>query len=283
MSTAKDLSSRPVFPDGPPSDPTRVLVAGDVHGDPYWIKQLIQYAKELECAGILQLGDFGARWPGNNSQFERTASERLVAEDLWCWFIDGNHEGWPGLLKAQAESDSQAVEIEPRVIWLTRGLRWAWNGIRFGALGGAFSVDCRFRADGFNWWRVEECPTEDDLDILGDERLDVLLTHDAPSSVTLPEGMNLSYDLELRANEIRDRLELARQMTAPSLVLHGHWHYRQHSVAARRSASDPDRWISSVVESLASNMEREGSFGVLDIGDQLRFTPDDQLPISQHN
>lgn len=44
------------------SDVGRLLVAGDTHGNLPWIGTLSTLAKRYECAGVLQLGDFGF-WP----------------------------------------------------------------------------------------------------------------------------------------------------------------------------------------------------------------------------
>ncbi len=81
--------------------PSRVLVAGDWHGNRYWALNVIRRVPQL-LAGeqrrlILHLGDFGI-WPHDEGRRYLTAvSTALGQVGAELWFIDGNHEDFTQL------------------------------------------------------------------------------------------------------------------------------------------------------------------------------------------
>jgi hypothetical protein len=239
-------------------DPGRVLVAGDTHGNAQWCAFLGVAAEHWDCPVVLQLGDFGY-WPHVDAgqlfldRVERVA-ERTGVTFVW---VDGNHENHDALrqLTAGAPEADGFVAVRPHVRYAPRGHRWTWRGRRFGALGGAFSLDWRVRTPGQSWW-AEEVPTPADVERLGDEPLDVLVTHDAPLqrrerplATPIPEA-----DLAV-ARAVRRLLAGAVARTRPALVLHGHWHRRYSAVHEGVR-----------IEGYASDHEAdERSFGILDV------------------
>lgn len=134
------------------SEPRRLLVAGDVHGDVAWFEGLCSRSAELGCDAVLQLGDFGY-WPHvpDVLKFLRRVTSSAVRFDQTVYWIDGNHENHAALCTLPATADG-FVELTDRCVYLPRGHRWTWNGVRFGALGGAFSIDWRERRVGTSWW-----------------------------------------------------------------------------------------------------------------------------------
>jgi hypothetical protein len=243
-------------------DPGRVLVAGDTHRNARWCAFLGVAAQQWDCPVVLQLGDFGY-WPHVDAgQLFLDRVERVAARTgvTFVW-IDGNHENHDALadLTATAAAATEPaphgfVEVRPHVLHAPRGRRWTWRDRRFGALGGAFSLDWRVRTPGVNWW-AEEVPTPADVDRLGDEPLDVLLTHDTPlPRHDHPEMPIPPADLEV-ARAVRRLLAVAVARTRPSLVLHGHWHRRYSAI------EDGVR-----IEGFASDLQGdERSFGILDV------------------
>jgi hypothetical protein len=109
------------------------------------------------------------------------------------------------------------VAIGDRCRYLPRGLRWDWRGVRFGALGGAFSVDRRERVEGESWWWAEVI-SDADVERLGDARLDVLVTRDAPEGVPL-RGLGLPPVDQVLAGEVRARIRSAVESTEPRLTV----------------------------------------------------------------
>lgn len=268
--------------------PTRILVVGDIYGDLPFLARVADRAVEAGCSTILQLGDLGALWPGSDpflpaidDLLEAVGLERLV-------FVDGNHEGFVtsvpfrsaggggvatgGLAAAGHQADKGPegfVQLAERVEWIPRGCRWEWNGLRFGAVGGAFSVDWRHRTPGASWWPDHENVTDADVERLGTEPLDVLVTHDVPRGVPMHRvsSFRLRPEDESNCALTRERLRDAVEATQPSLVVHGHWHWR-HGTDLDWPGPDGERRRTRV-EGFGANVDGdvEWATGVLDLTD----------------
>jgi hypothetical protein len=231
-------------------DPPRVLLAGDWHGNGAWADECIRLAAEHGCPTVLQLGDFGL-WPGREEAWLDHLDASAAGAGVNVVWIDGNHENHDWLEKARAESRGPGLlTLRDRVTWAGRGVRWEWSGFRFGALGGAVSIDRFLRRPGVNWW-PQEAPTEDDVRTLGDEPLDILVTHAAPASVPFPPlPVPLPEAILADARRARELIDRAVAATRPRLVVHGHHHvrygadgpgYRVEGLAHDKAGS-PDAW-----------------------------------------
>lgn len=253
--------------------PGRILVAGDTHGNLDWIRTLTKLAARHNCAGILQLGDFGfwsTKGPGNrpvlNEGWIDAVTALLTRQNVWMRVIDGNHDAHPLVSDVYPAGPDRVTPIRPRTLdWATRGARWSWSGVRFGALGGAVSTDQAERRPGWSWWATEPV-TPDDVEALGTEPLDVLVCHDAPEGVNQPEvdivtlpTQYLQVESASRTNRLL--IEQARRATRPALVLHGHHHHRYR-------ASINGDGVRSMVEGLGCDTDGNGdAWGVLDLPD----------------
>jgi len=127
-----------------PSEPRRVVVAGDWHGNTPWAQKVIRQAATALAAEdrriIVQLGDFGI-WPGRAgrnylSQLDAT----LAATTSELWFVDGNHEDFRQLARLRPGPDGRE-QVAGRIWHLPRGYRWTWHGRTWLALGGGVSLD----------------------------------------------------------------------------------------------------------------------------------------------
>ncbi|MDA8331220.1 MAG: metallophosphoesterase [Candidatus Dormibacteraeota bacterium] len=214
-----------------PHDPARLLIAGDTHGNYlHWKNVLLPAAREHQVDRIVQLGDFGY-WPltGEGLDYLAWLSAELDDDDLMVVFVDGNHEDHKALLQLPVRPDG-FVEVTDRILWAPRGHRWTWQGVRFLALGGAYSIDRHERKlDSGRWgWFKEEVisPEQAKLAIAGGPA-DVLLTHDAPvgalPQVTVYGPVKFLPGVQQSAGRVREVAEA----TNPKLLLHGHWHQFQ--------------------------------------------------------
>jgi hypothetical protein len=82
------------MPSSLPGDPTRLLVAGDTHGNwLHWQRVLLPAARKHQVGGIVQLGDF-RYWPmtGEGLDYLAWLSAELDEDDVRVIFLDGNHE-----------------------------------------------------------------------------------------------------------------------------------------------------------------------------------------------
>ena len=248
----------------------KLLFAGDWHGDEIWAEGVLTTAAAQGIDWVVQVGDFGFGFyrlgddptePGDwapRCPFARHVSALAVDTGVPVVFIDGNHDNQV-LLARLAETRDPAgsegfVPVEDHLFWAPRGHRWKWDGLGFGALGGGYSVDRRWRTKGLDFWS-EEVTTPAEVTRLGRAPLEVLVTHDGP---VIPDSFEpLPNPTHRKADEAsRAQVAAAVAATRPRLVVHGHWHHRY---TAERSGG-------TRVEGLASNLEHdERSLLILDL------------------
>jgi len=212
--------------DGDGTAPERIAFAGDWHANTAWARSAIRYAADAGADIIVQLGDFGYDYPASYVEGVDTA---LREADLQLWFVDGNHEAFPILLRYPVLGHGRR-RLTDRIWHLPRGHRWSWAGVSFLALGGAHSVDRTWREPGTSWWR-EEALTEEDITVAtAGGPADVLVSHDCPSGVEIPgldDTAHLWPPAELvAAADHRDRLRTVVDAVRPGQIWHGHYHRR---------------------------------------------------------
>lgn len=259
------------------SEPKRVVIAGDWHGNLPWARAVVAEAVRLlpdeSPRTILHVGDFGV-WPGR-------AGERYVAEvgdalrgaDARVLFVDGNHEDFEQLEHHRIAQHGLQMTPTPigrgEIVWLMRGTRWKWHGRWWVAAGGAVSVDRAFRRPGRDWWPQEEISEADHERIVAPGSADVMVCHDAPTLVPMtfgqwPSGWDLAD--KARADAHRDRLQAIVNEVQPSWLLHGHYH-RYHDQLVSM-----DHAVVRVV-GLAADEALAGSYRVLNVETMALETP----------
>lgn len=203
-----------------------IVVAGDWHGDTQWMRKVVDRAAASGADLILHVGDLAVLWPGRDKgKFERRIQQRLELRDLQLVFIDGNHDNHHDLRALPLDEDGLAP-VRPRVRYLPRGARFTHSGLVIAGLGGAHSIDQKWRTTGKDWWPDEDVTDEDVLRLMAGGPADVLLTHDVPYGVDVKSEFDLPpQDLEAAA---RTRLRLRRAVDGlrPAHVFSGHWHQR---------------------------------------------------------
>ena len=243
-------------------DCDRGLVWGDTHGDFGWIGTVLRIARDLGITYAFQLGDFGI-WPGLPGRvFLDQVCKATEKNGVTLYAMTGNHDDQEQIARFESSPDADGfVTLGANLRWVPRGARWTWNGVAFGALGGAFSIDWRHRVNGVSWWRIAEEVQADDVARLGWERLDVLFTHDAPEGAQPVGASTLGPSDESQSQVSRVRIREAVERTIPRLVVHGHWHVRQKRVLSIAQGAQSVR-----VEGLASDQERDGgAWGILEL------------------
>jgi Icc-related predicted phosphoesterase len=201
----------------------RVLFAGDIHGDTKHAEWVIKYASEQDCTHIISVGDFGywVHLPRGRKFVNRVAQLAEQAQIKFLW-IDGNHENHDLLdnLRDLHGSDNPIPTPNEWVKWIPSGCRFDINGHTFMGFGGAYSVDWKQRELGRSYWR-QELISPYHIDSLSSDKVDVLITHDAPfgKELTYKDDIPVSvYQREL-VLEIQDKVK-------PDLHVCGHHHVR---------------------------------------------------------
>lgn len=204
----------------------RLMLLGDTHGHAPALRDALSVALETGIDAIFQVGDYGY-WPAagwERTDFLKTAQK--IGDQIPLYWLPGNHEDWTAYLTLceEGEIDSDGFIIDGAVRVAPPTHSWTWEGIRFGSLGGAYSVDRGVRELGYSYFD-EELPEYGQVDSLPD-KLDVLLTHEAPVNLARHFGWKpwpFPIDEELSAQS-QGVIALAAQKTSPGLLVHGHWH-----------------------------------------------------------
>lgn len=200
----------------------RIAISGDWHGDMKFSKKAVHFAKRHGADALLHVGDFGF-W-GLDDSFLKVLSEEVVSLDLPIFFIDGNHEDHQALNLIPLNDDKTRTVAE-NIFHLPRGFRWEWDGVSFLALGGAPSFDRGNRTEGFDWFPEETISTGDSYRAVADGHADIMLTHDAPSSVIVPDlPLREVTQIEKDCAQHRRLLDSIVEQVTPNYLFHGHYH-----------------------------------------------------------
>lgn len=226
----------------------RIMLLGDTHGNRGFTKSAISMCTALAIDQIIQLGDFGY-WPRINpgQTFLHDVGKAAWEADIPLWFIDGNHEDHL-VLQPMADRQNGLVKItstlgngkEYPVFYVPRGHTWTWDGLTFGAFGGAFSIDRSVRhQDAGRWgWFANEMPDRSRIEALG--KVDILLTHDSP--IVPPGKYGTGYKEDATSRTSQDTVYDALLASKARLVVHGHWHhyerYKVHGALVQALGAD---------------------------------------------
>jgi Calcineurin-like phosphoesterase len=212
--------------------PSRILVAGDWHGNRYWALNVVQRVPQLlpgeQRRLIVHLGDFGI-WPDDDGQrYLNAVNSALSKVGAELWFIDGNHEDFSQLaqLAGSALPDGR-VPVRSNIYHLPRGQRWDWHSRMWVACGGGVSLDKALRKYGHDWWPQEEITSQQESAIINNGPADVLVCHDCPADVTHafpPPPSRWNREDLARNNAHRVRLQGIVDATRPAHIMHGHLH-----------------------------------------------------------
>lgn len=217
----------------------RVAVLGDWHGNTHYAVRVIRHLAGRGVRRFVHTGDFAYDFrPG----FLRAMEGELERFDADLAFIPGNHEDYDYLESVPLEDDG-AGRIRERVVYLPRGVRWSWDGRTWMGLGGAASIDRIHRKQvgpGKQWWPQELITEADVRTATAGGHVDMLITHDAPSSVDieLPPFSWIPPEDEAAAIEQRSMLERVVEGVTPEILVHGHHHRYQSVRAVARSGHE---------------------------------------------
>lgn len=210
-------------------------IAGDWHGNGAWATHVLGAFAARGVRVAYHAGDFGL-WPGSHGkQYLQRVHRALEANDQELFIVLGNHEDYDRVAVMRAGEDGWLrLRDYPRLRFAPRGHAWIDRGCAMAALGGAFSIDKGFRAEGRDWWPQESITSDDCAALAGNVRamgwqaVDVLITHDAPAGLTR-KGLHPKpawFTEEIQAEAYRQRVLLrdAADQVAPRWLAHGHWH-----------------------------------------------------------
>lgn len=209
-----------------------VLLMGDVHG--YFDTlgfDIMQNQKQKDNYYdlIIQLGDFGwwPRMPDNRQKYDKMVRKL----DVPIWFIDGNHEDHPDLIRItkEAEDKNNPIMVNKNVYYCRRGLvqKLNINGKDYNCLfiGGAASIDKNVRREGWSWF-PEEIISQREIYDLPDVDIDIVFAHTCASSFLPAIAHSLPLPLsEMYPDPCQEALEYVINKYKPKFYFFGHWHF----------------------------------------------------------
>ncbi len=205
----------------------KYYVVGDTHGNVSFAAAVMRAAEHNGIHHIFQVGDFGI-WDHKEGgvYYLDKISELAELRDVHWWVTLGNHENYDSVERYQASSQGSFIKVRDRITILgNKSGMFELDGIKFASVGGAYSIDRFSREPGISWWE-QEMTTMADIYRLEElvkvhGKADVLLTHDAPTS--LPEWPGFIKD-DPASDANRKMMDTAWEIARPTLWFHGHYH-----------------------------------------------------------
>ena len=176
------------------------IFIGDVHGKYSQYKHIIKEHKDT-----IQVGDMGVgfrRWPHRNWQ-ENPPYDLMVEQN--ARFIRGNHDN-----PAVCGNHTQCIKdgtVEDDMMFV----------------GGAFSVDWRFRVEDYSWWKDEELSFNSLVrihDVYMVAKPACMVTHDCPITVIKHLHSHHLYE----NSRTQQALEAMWEKHKPKVWVFGHHH-----------------------------------------------------------
>lgn len=211
----------------------KVLLAGDWHANTRHAINTIDYAASLDATEIWQCGDFGY-WPTweTGREFLARVDNRLNEYGINLYFADGNHEHHPSLNNDAFRPYRPNYKNHTSRIWHVPrgGVLLPREGLRVMFIGGAASIDRKWRTPGYDWFSSETLTMYQIQRIMSKPKVDIVIAHDAPmeAQLTLMKGVWPEEDIRLSDAHRRLMSEFAKHLQ-PSLWVHGHYHQRMSS------------------------------------------------------
>lgn len=144
-----------------------IYFIGDIHGNFKTFKKIVSNIPK--DATIIQVGDFGF-WPHLKEEWEAVGIDRPV------YFIDGNHDHQPSFSKVEEE-----IELWPNAIFIPRGTIKEIDNFKILFMGGAGSVDYKWRRKGIDYFPLLEEINQFDIDkVPTDAKIDLIVSHTPP-------------------------------------------------------------------------------------------------------
>lgn len=170
-----------------------IYYVGDLHGRVDEMMAIDREAMKNNVKVVIQVGDFGIRWPGSTCSmwkyFEKR-SRKMSSHRAPIWITcGGNHDNWDKWLAlSEKQGNPDLVEIAPGCFYARRGTVHNIEGIKHLFIGGAESTDRHYRIEGQSWWSYET-PTHSEFNLtfsnLEEHKPQVVVSHDSPTSVPI--------------------------------------------------------------------------------------------------
>lgn len=178
------------------------------------------------CEIIYQVGDFAA-FGAYRDRFLNDCQNYLEQYNKILVFNDGNHDDHPMLRSLKVdEGPYRFAQISSRIFYVPRGTHWEWDGVRFCAMGGAWSIDAGVRTENVDWFPEEKITLGEAYKASQGGAVDIMFTHDAPyGTPCFKKEWHLPSDMQIASDHNRKLLLQIVENVKPKLLVHGHHHH----------------------------------------------------------
>lgn len=165
-----------------------IRITGDTHGQR---ERFEEFSKKFDEANwtkndcLIVCGDFGYIF--FESESEKEFLNELEKKPYTIAFVDGNHENFAALERFPVElfCGGKVHRIRKNIVHLMRGQVFDFEGKKFFAMGGAYSIDRSRRMPGVSWWPEEQPKSEEYKEAVENLRqnnmtVDYVITHNLP-------------------------------------------------------------------------------------------------------
>ena len=204
----------------------KIIIVGDIHGA--YPRLRYDISRSYTDAYIIQVGDFGFGFhkPNYYKTELEDVSKTLTKTNCHLYVIRGNHDD-PSYF---AETNNPFGFDNITVLADYSELNLLGKSILL--VGGAVSVDRRFREDGKSWWSDEDFNLKlEDQFPYKDRQYDLVVTHTRPGVCGAFKGFdNIQYwcdqDPDLKNDLIDEsqQLDYLYERTKPKDWYYGHFH-----------------------------------------------------------
>lgn len=203
----------------------KIITVGDVHGNYGKLNILINKEKPDI---VLQCGDFGF-FPKEHGKTWLDGFGRIHVNDQYCikngdtkiHWCPGNHEDHETLEQLENRETMKNVFYQPKGSTLKLP-----DGRNVLFIGGAYSVDNRYRTAGYDWFPHLECVSLKDIENLPDEHIDIVISHSCPREFHIKiEHLCDKYWSEIGKRDCTpDALQIVLEKYKPKKWFFGHFH-----------------------------------------------------------
>jgi hypothetical protein len=179
------------------------IFIGDVHGHFDAYKRIIKQVKGTHQVGDLGVGFKRQNGYGGERWYENPPHALMTKQG--ATFNRGNHDN-PGVCRKHSQCIPDGTVKDDMMF-----------------VGGAISIDRKYRTENYDWWPDEECTPEQFRlfrETMATVQPNCMVTHDCPRSIY---PMLVSHHLKDRART-PDELEAMWQIHKPKVWIFGHHH-----------------------------------------------------------
>ena len=188
----------------------KIIVVGDIHGKFDIFNEFI-FLEKPDI--IIQCGDNAYYWKKENKGVIKPQNTKI-------YFIPGNHDNWDLFEEKIGRYGKDPIEIEKNIFMCPIGSTLIINKLTILFIGGADSIDKKYRLPKISWWNQEILTYEDFKYIKENvKKADIVISH------TCPIFFNVEVPCYDEVNDpSRQILNLICQKYQPKIWICGHWH-----------------------------------------------------------